>query len=251
MEPGITVHEIAVMTDSTWHFRDQVALPHWQPSGGSPGAGVFDPFSAYPHDLDVVREAVEHTVRCCPPIWQVDLYVTDREEIGRSNGYSTVCDSGHYEGDEYVKDTPTGVIVLSGKRVPPHPAVTRYLVAHEYGHNVEYMLSAACGGRPRDDAVITEYAALRGLPDVHHGSGGRWHDAASEVFACDFRLVVCGVEPEFWPHPGIPQPDNRVGLAAWWADALATLDTARRPPDAPLAPTDPVEASVALLPVSP
>jgi hypothetical protein len=251
-EPAVTVHELAVMDTATWHFRDHIPLPQWfHPDHGS-FAATFDPFPAYPHDLAVVADAVEHVARCCPPIWNVQVWVADREEIARSNGHSNVHDGGHYEGDDYVKDTPTGLIVLSGKRVPPHPALTRYLAAHEYGHNVEYMLAVARGAKhARDDAVVTEYAALRGLPDVHHGSGGRWHDAASEVFACDFRLVVCGVEPEFWPHPGIPRPEDMPGVAAWWAAALATLDSVRLPSDTPLAPTNPAEASGVLTPVSP
>lgn len=241
--PAVTVHELAVMDTATWYFRDAFALPHWyHPEHGS-FTGTFDPFPAYPHDPAIVAATVEQVAQRCPPIWNVQVWVADREEIGRSNGFSSVHDSGHYEGDDYVKDTPTGLVVLSGKRVPPHPAMTRYLVAHEYGHNVEYMLSVARGAKhARNDAVITEYAALRGLPEVHHGSGGRWHDAASEVFACDFRLIVCGVEPEHWPHPGIPRPDSHAGIAAWWADALAILDTARPTPETTLAPAALVEA---------
>ncbi len=130
----------------------------------------------------------------------------------------------HYEDGKYVKDTPIGLIVMSGKRQPPHPAMTRYLVAHEYGHNVEWMLERVRDSKTlHSGEVVAEYAKLRGLPDdaLHHGSGGRWHDSATEIFACDFRILVGQTETEHWPHPGIPHPvDVDADLAAWWAQSL-------------------------------
>lgn len=220
---SIIVRKLNVMRDAEWSFRDSV--PRWRHRMHGITA-TFDPFPAYTHDVEVVQAAADYVVECCPPAWDVELYVADREEVGRSNGFSHVDEGGHYEGDEYVKDPPVGLIMLSGKRVPPHPAVTRYLVAHEYGHNVEWMINVARGVKhTHDEQLVKEYARMRGLgkKTLHHGSGGRWHDGVHEIFACDFRLVVCGVEPDYWPHPGVPRPEAVPAVEGWWSEALASL----------------------------
>jgi len=219
--PGITVHKLAIIDEAQWSFRERE--PRW-------GDGTWDPFPAYPHDLAVAIEAAAHVQRYCPPLWHVEMYLADREETGRSNGYSNVNQPQHRNDDgTWVKDPPVGLIVLSGKRIPPHPAMTRYLVAHEYGHNLAWMLGHVRGANLYDDDLMQDYAAMRALPPdgVHHGSGGRWHDSLHEVFACDFRIHVAGVEPEFWPHPGIARPERVDQLDAWWQQALADLDHAR------------------------
>lgn len=230
--PSILVKSLDAMAESVWRFRD--SKPQWQHRRhGAPA--VFDPFPAYPHDLAVVEEAARHVEGLVPLAWDVECYVADREEEGRSNGFSYVHETGHYEGDTWVKDPTVGLIMLSGKRVPPHPAVTRYLVAHEMGHNVQFMLAKARGAKHAiNEAVLVEYAKLRGLPErLHDGSGGRWHDSVQEVFACDFRIVVCNIETPYWPHPGIRHPrDLSINdLFGWWAEALNLL--AAHKPDIP------------------
>jgi hypothetical protein len=60
----------------------------------------------------------------------------------------------------------------------------------------------------------------------HHGCGGTWHDALSEIVACDFRLLVLGAEPSYWPHPGIPLPHRVDGLGAWWSETAEQLRSA-------------------------
>jgi hypothetical protein len=228
VSPEISVHELDVMNDAAWPF-DGTSTPRWQHQNyGS--VATFDPYPAYAHELQDVVEAAAHVEACCPPLWNVELYVADREEIARSNGHSSVFADGHYEGDEWIKHDPLGLIMLSGKRIPPHPAMTAYLVGHEYGHNVEWMLNQV-----RDAPnlyhpdLAREYAQMRELPaeTVRHGSGGRWHDAVHEIFACDFRIVVCGVEHGFWPHPGVPRPDDVPALAGWWDTAVQSLKAAR------------------------
>lgn len=225
----LTVHDLSVMTEAEWSFRD--SKPAWRHRvHGS--IATFDPFPAYAHDRIVVEQAAAHVVKRCPPVWDVELYIADREEVGHSNGFSNVHEGGRYVDGEWVKGEPTGLIVLSGKRVPPHPALTSYLVAHEYGHNVEWMLERRLHGSKGLHAgnVVRDYARMRGLDeDVHHGSGGRWHDSATEILACDFRIVVCDVEVPYWPHPGIPHPRDLSlpggDLWSWWADALEQLKT--------------------------
>lgn len=224
----IIVREVHPATEGVWSFRDSTVM--WR-HGRYGSAGTFDPFPAYRHDVQVVRHTAEQVAQMVPPLWDVELFVADREEVGRSNGYSNVHQEGHSDdAGRWVRDSPTGLIVLSGKRIPPHPAVTRYLVAHEYGHNVEWMINHVRGGDKalQSDVTVEAYAKLRGLPvPIHAGSGGRWHDSAAEVFACDFRILVCQVEPEFWPHPGVPHPRDLPDLWPWWKRALDDLHAAR------------------------
>lgn len=214
--PEITVRELQVMAEAEWNFRDNVPAWQWRDYRK---LATFDPFPAYPHNIDDVIEAAGYVQDCFVPKWNVELHVADREEVGRSNGFSYCHEGGRYVGDEWVKNAPTGLILLSGKRVPPHPAVTRYLVAHEYGHNVQWMIAKHKGCTSvNDTGWMDEYAEVRGLGPEHrhHGSGGRWHDGIDEIFACDFRVLVCEVEPDYWPHPGIPYPTTVRGLADWW-----------------------------------
>ncbi len=221
--PDVTIHELDVMREANWSFRRSEPVVHRAPYSSS---GAFDPFPAYAHERRPVADAVAHVIERCPPLWNVDIFLADREEAGRSNGYSDIAEPQHYDEADgcWVRDTPAGLIMMSGKRVPPHPAMSRYLVAHEYGHHVEWFLEHARGHRLRSGAIVAGYAKMRGLASVHHGSGGRWHDSVDEVFACDFRIVVCDVETEFWPHPGIPRPEDcRAPVRDWWADALDAM----------------------------
>jgi hypothetical protein len=229
----IRVHDVQVADEGRWQFRDSSLT--WCPPARYGHAATFDPFPAYPHQRAAAEETVAHAQRCCPPLWDVDCYLTDREEVARSNGHSNVHEDQEYVDGEWVKKTPTGLILLSGKRIPPHPAMTRYLIGHEYGHNVAFMLNHIRGAKHlHDDDLYRDYAATRGLPDdcVHHGEGGNWHTSAAEIFACDFRIIVCGIETEFWPHPRIGRPENVPGLDDWWAATLGQLDEARAASDA-------------------
>jgi hypothetical protein len=173
-----------------------------------------------------VEDAVAQVVDALPPIWHVDLFIADREEVARSNAHTNVHEGGHYDSNGvWVKDPPRGLVVLSGKRTPPHPAYGRYLVGHEYGHCVEYMIVHQRGGRHLHDAdkVMIPYAKLRGLPEpIHHGEGGRWHNSAYEVFACDFRILVAGIDPGFWPHPGVEHPYDVPAVRDWWTEITDT-----------------------------
>lgn len=216
----ISVRELDVMAEADWDFR--TGDPSWQ-WGNYRRMATFDPFPAYPHHLDDVVEAAGFVQDCFAPAWNVELYVADREEVGRSNGFSYVHAGSHYDdaSDKWVQDKPTGLIVLSGKRVPPHPAVSRYLVAHEFGHNVQYMIARYKGHENlHADEWLAAYAELRGLgaANMHPGNGGRWHDSITEIFACDFRILICDLEPGFWPHPGIAHPTQVDGLNRWWQE---------------------------------
>jgi hypothetical protein len=63
--------------------------------------------------------------------------------------------------------------------------------------------------RPRRCDRPHEYAQLRGCDPATPYGGGTWHKSPGELLANDFRILVAGVEPEFWPHPGSPTPMRR------------------------------------------
>jgi hypothetical protein len=221
--PGITVRQLDALAEARWSFRGDRG-PEWIHPHGFPLTGPWDPFPAYPHDYAVAAAAAVAAATVVPPLYDITLYLADREGEARTNGWSHL-DKDHRSDD----GSWLGVIMMSGKRIPPHPAVTRHLVAHEYGHHVEWALNLARGAAsPYDTQVTTEYAAARGLPgsSLHHGEGGTWHDSVHEIFACDFRILACRVEPEYWPHPGVPRPEQVDGLRRWWAGALAEIRAA-------------------------
>lgn len=170
-----------------------------------------DPFPGYAHDHLLVADVAEQVMDVWPPGGPLTLWLPDREHISRTNGFA-----------ERVFDIPasddrwSAHIVLSGKRTPIHPAMSRFLVPHEYAHHVEWWLEQMRGLDPYD--LRSDYAAMRGLQELY-AAGGHWHDAAGEVLADDFRILICGIEMEHWPHPGIERPGGEVG--AWWSDALA------------------------------
>jgi hypothetical protein len=226
LAPRMHLHEAGI-AEASWSFRD--SAPTWRPAidgeAHYAGAVTLDPFPAYAHRRADIATAIAHVTACWAPLWDVHLFSVDREEVGRCNGFSTLLWLGR--GETIAERRPTGQICLVGKRIPIHPAMTRYLVAHEYGHNVEWMLEAARGDEPHTGRLMADYAELRGLDTAHHGAGGTWHDSPHEIFACDFRILICQTESEHWPHPGIARPETVPGLADWWfAQLSATLPAA-------------------------
>jgi len=95
--------------------------------------------------------------------------------------------------------------------------MTRYLVAHEYGHCVDYWMNFKRGSK---DEVVTdfdrEYAALRGVEANSDYGALKWHRNIGELIANDFRICVCNVEPEFWPHPGFAHPHDLPHVNEFW-----------------------------------
>lgn len=219
--PQISVHQIDVMKESVWSFRD--GKPMWRhPKHKYHLCAVFDPFPAYAHTQIYALDAASDVQAACPPLWDVEIYLADREEDARTNGHSNIYES-HRDDDE----PNLGFVLLSGKRIPPHPAMTKYLVAHEYGHHVEWMITHLRGGKHvRDESWLEDYAKMRGLDTgvvMHHGEGGTWHDSIHEIFACDFRIMVPRIEENYWPHPGIPHPvtcEQYHELRKWWIDTV-------------------------------
>lgn len=217
MTASLHVHE-APMADCAWGFRDPgpTFRPKVEGAKWYAFSIQYDPFPAYPHDIELARQVARQVEQEFPPLWDVHLYVGDREDFSRTNGCSNSEGMYDYDTREYVGHI--GFIFLGGKRVPPHPAMTKHLVAHEYGHNVQWMLAHEAGHSDTHTMdFLRVYAEMRGLDEdtLHFGDGGRWHDAVGEIFACDFRIAVCGLGLDYWPHMGIKRPEETHAIE-WW-----------------------------------
>lgn len=166
-----------------------------------------DPFPCYAHDAEYVKALAEQVTAAVPLSGQLDIYCPAYEGTGRTNGHFSQCSWGNSE-------TYSGYIVLHGKRIPPHPAMTRYLVSHEYGHAVQYWIEWKYKAKDLPTAYCKD---LRGYESQNKSYGGKtWHAAVGEIFANDFRLTCTGLEPEFWPHEGIERPANILAVGQFW-----------------------------------
>jgi hypothetical protein len=175
---------------------------------------TVDPFPCYSHDIELVRRCAEEAEERFRIGFKTFWFTLPMEASGRTNGAAT-DNTIKYKGDEKSWD---GVIYLSGKRIPLHPGMTRYLCFHEYGHIVDNWI---CYKRKLEHSGFdNEYAQMRGIENFKGYGGRRWHKNVGEVIANDFRIAVCGIEPEFWPHPGIEHPNNVPAVHDWWYKAM-------------------------------
>jgi hypothetical protein len=191
---------------------------------------AVDPAPCYGHDPELVRAELAHLQAVAPLPYPLAIVLLRHEVTSRTNGDYTT-DHG-YRDPEYLKAEAAskdhvpaprvGIIVLSGKRIPIHPAMTRYLVAHEYGHSVEDRL-AELSGFKNDQQLLTEYVKdVRPEATGSYGCG-KWHQNRGELFANDFRILIAKREVEFWPHPGFPHPLQHPRAIRFWEQAIQVL----------------------------
>jgi hypothetical protein len=160
---------------------------------------------------------VKQVEKAFPIGFETFYFLHSFELPDRTNGDASKNTVSWEDEDKGTKAVWEGVINLYGKRIPLHPAMTRYLVAHEYGHVVDYWINH-CRGL-KDDGFDKEYAKMRGIDCNLLYGGRRWHSNIGEVIANDFRIAVCGVEREFWPHD-CKHPDEDDNVKNWWYEAL-------------------------------
>lgn len=169
-----------------------------------------DPFPGYAHNRKLVEETLARVEAIFPVKLLPYLFILHHEETSRINGHTSRF---YYEG-EYGYP----YIVLSGKRIPPHPAMTRYLVSHEYGHVLRWVIERGMGFKADSNELYEMYAELRQMTPPSHYGARTWHRAVGEVFANDFRVILCGIECEFWPHE-VEFPLARPKVCQFWQDA--------------------------------
>lgn len=219
---------VKLLTAAAHDFDDRGLHYHVSVSAGSHEHEVLvDPAPAYPHDGALVTSELEHLRRVAPLPFPLVVLLLSHEARSRSNGmYFDGFDGYNYGAPEIeiggVKRVPPeGWIVLSAKRIPIHPAVTRYLVAHEYGHGVMYHLARLRG---IDDSKLMKTYAEECRPDASAVYGcGRWHANIMELFANDFRILVAEREVDYWPHPGFKRPDEILAVVGFWAKAIKEM----------------------------
>lgn len=182
---------IQTLRELRWPFENRgVALLSWET-----GSQDVDPFPGYAHSEELIAEELSKAIKKFPVGGNpVQVYNLQYEATSRTNGSAA---------KSYNKKEFSPYIVLSGKRIPQLPAMTRYLAAHEYGHIVDMWI---CECRKIEDQwpltdFDKEYAEVRGIEPCSEYGGGKWHKNIGEIIANDFRTLVCGVELDFWPHP--------------------------------------------------
>jgi hypothetical protein len=171
-----------------------------------------DPFPCYAHDAMLVRQMAAKVEELFPIGFLPTYYVLHHDVEGYTNGHcNRAYDYDRSRKEPYPWDP---WIVLAGKRIPPHPAMTRYLVAHEYGHLVEWWIEHQ---RAIDESQFDrEYMEMRPGSSTDYG-GRNWHRNVGELIANDFRICVTGVEPDFWPHSGFEHPLKLDVIRGFWA----------------------------------
>lgn len=215
MLPSVVVkwHE-----DLSWPFESG---PQYRLDHDGHHSVVVDPAPAYKHNVELVRVKVHEIAKAFPITWPVTFYVLSHEFTSRTNAFAqgNAFDyrsklEDYDEGDEQYLRCP--YIVMSGKRIPIMPAMTRYLVAHEYGHIVEDWIAKQ--RKQRDSDLLKEYAELRRIKFPLNYGCGTWHETPGEIFANDFRILVGNAEVEFWPHE-CQRPEDNYAVIGWWEKA--------------------------------
>lgn len=195
------------------HPRESIVWPF----NGAPYVQIgnrqveVDPFPGYEHDRFVVNDHLQHVVKCLPLGMDINIHTLAYDTPHRVNAFAELMPV-----DGQAPPAPRdGRIVMTGKRTPIHPSMTKYLVAHEYGHLVQRAIEVRAGLNEYGFAPI--YANLRGLDiETKAYGGGTWHLDTGELFANDFRLLVCRSETSFWPHLDVPRPETIRTLALFW-----------------------------------
>ena len=233
--------------DLCWPLGVQDTTPQYTFGSGTHQRSLkVDPYPAYPHDLELVERTLGHCMDVFPlKAAKFGLWVLSHDLIDRINGLT-------YEDYEYYREDGSDwedmiprydgsgemrkfygqaiSIAMAAKRVPIHPAMTRYLVSHEYGHAAFYAVARAMGYKDSErDKLEAKYMELRGIEDyAKKYRGGDWHRNPGEIIANDFRILFTKQEMEFWPHDCCPLPAWSQPEGKWWREAAELCGVALR-----------------------
>jgi hypothetical protein len=214
---------VEVVSEPSWGFDNEgpsytIKFPEFSDESSWGTTVKVDPAPCYTHDIELVKDELAHLQEVMPLPIPLKIVLLSHEPVGRTNGtyYNKYLYAQSYENYRWF-----GIIVLAGKRIPIHPAMTRYLVSHEYGHGVQYALERLHG--LKEDKMEPDYIA-RLRPDATNNYGpGKWHTNVGELIANDFRLLVAEREQEFWPHANYTRPEQIPALMQFWEKAQREL----------------------------
>ena len=223
--------------DLMWPLGTQESTPQYHCGTGTyPRTLKVDPYPAYAHDPALVEATAAQCEDAFPLTnTRIGIWLLSHDLIDRVNGITyedyvykredgtdwedTIkCHCGCGEDLKFYGQALT--IALAGKRIPPMPSMTRYLVSHEYGHAVFAHIVRKLGYKDHEtDKLQAKYMEMRGIEDYPKKySGGKWHVSPGEIIANDFRILFTKQEVEFWPHscalPNWFEPEGK-----WWKDA--------------------------------
>lgn len=206
-------------SDLKWAFDDSNKPFLTIKTGGSWGSRqeYVDPFPCYSHDFKIVESIVEHCEKRINLKFKPDYFIMPYESFSRTNGYA--CANEDYAEKDVKKLNP--YIVFHGKRICIHPAMTRYLVAHEFGHITEYNLHAIL--KKDSEEFQKEYAKIRGIEYNKSYGALNWHKNIAEIIANDIRTWILGIEQEFWQHD-VPMicilRNEKSKIADFWKETI-------------------------------
>lgn len=181
---------------------------------------ISDLFPCYTHDIQLVEQLARECEKKFPIKFPISYYIVPFEDKSRTNGYAAKINL--YDARKNKNATQFApYIVLWGKRIPIHPAMTRYLVSHEAGHQIQNWIEYCRGEEDTCGAskFEREYAKMRKI-ELFEGYGGlKWHKNIKEIIANDIRICVFGAEREFWPHE-CEHPDNLRYVHDFWYEIM-------------------------------
>ncbi len=207
--------------DLSWQFNGENKPYYYEKNRYSyNGINYVDPFPCYYHNIELVKEQVEIVEKLFPMGISPMYYIASNEAYSRTNGQCSCQEIYDEEHKGKLASPFEPIITLWGKRIPLMPAMTRYLISHEYGHAVEEWIKFKLGIKDRDrKTFLTEYCKIRGVEYNEKYGGLNWHNAPSEIFANDFRIIIGGTENEFWPHD-VEHPLECKKLVDYWNEEL-------------------------------
>lgn len=212
---------VELLGEPSWGFDDKGPsyFIRVEDNGKQTGQTEYvDPAPCYHHNLELVTELFELCRQRLPLPIPMKVAIMRRESVGRTNGWYTNTTIWYEDENKVYQTLPVGIIALMGKRIPIHPAMTRYLVAHEYGHGVQYAIERKLGMKSDE---MEPFYREQFRPDVLSTYGpGNWHSNVGELIANDFRILVMRQELEFWPHEGFQRPEDNPRLVRFWAQVV-------------------------------
>lgn len=204
--------------NAIWHFDDKPKYMYKRHDHEWWYQQYFDPFPCYSHNRELVIELAQMAESLFPIKFKPYYFLLPNDTSGRTNGWA---DRNNNWDDNEKNGEQSGFrpnITLAGKVIPLHPAMTKYLLAHEYSHCVDYWIQYKMG--IKDDHVSQfdkDYANLRDIECCDEYGGLRWHKNIGEIIANDIRICIFNAEIDFWPHD-CQHPLKNPKIANFWKE---------------------------------